>query len=221
MHGWFIQGGRPNECTQSNGTQAKDYLNASLAIHLRFTRTRPHIIGKMAPAKMEDQLTLVGRMLEEESSKKREEIEARHAQELRELLRAQAKELKEFEISAQEKKEAKLNDVKAKFQGEKVENTTIQQDDRVHVEKKGHGKINSCPACNELSCSTNNVQRRPCACCDVVLDNLSSLCDGCADKMNLKAAICGHWTCIACHDSHVQGCRLCKADEGESWFMGN
>ena len=131
----------------------------------------------MAPAKMEDQLTLVGRTLEEESSRKREEIEARHARELRELLRAQAKELKEFVISAQEKKETKLNDVKAKFQGEKVENTTIQQEEK--VEKKGRGKINSCPACNEVPCYTNNAQRRPCECCDVV-DNPSSLCDGCA-----------------------------------------
>ena len=162
----------------------------------------------MAPAKMEDQLTLVGRTLEEESSRKREEIEARHARELRELLRAQAKELKEFEISAQEKKEAKLNEVKEKFQGEKVENITKQQEEK--VEKKGHGKINSCPACNEVSCYTNNVQRRPCDCCD-----------GCADKMNLKAALCGNWTCNACHERHVQGCRLCEADEGEGWFMGN
>ena len=173
----------------------------------------------MAPAKMEDQLTLVGRTLEEESSRKREEIEARHARELRELLRAQAKELKEFEISAQEKKEAKLNEVKEKFQGEKVENITIQQEEK--VEKKGHGKINSCPACNEVPCYTNNnVQLRPCECCDVV-DNLSSFCDGCADKMNLKAALCGNWTCNACHERHVQVCRLCEADEGEGWFMGN
>ena len=174
---------------------------------------------RMAPAKMEDQLTLVGRTLEEESSRKREEIEARHARELRELLRAQAKELKEFEISAQEKKEAKLNEVKEKFQGEKVENITIQQEEK--AEKKGHGKINSCPACNEVPCHTNNVQLRPCECCDIV-DNLSrSLCDGCADKMNLKAALCGNWTCNACHERHVQGCRLCEADEGEGWFMGN
>lgn len=169
---------------------------------------------------LENQLALLGRMLEEENDRKREEIEARHDRELRDLLRAQAKELKEFEIAAQEEKEAKLNEVKANMQGCKVEeNIAVDQDDK--VEKKSNEKSISCPACNdEFFCSTNDMQRRPCECCDVV-DNPSGLCDKCADKMNLKAAICGNWTCTACHVRHVQGCRLCEADEGEGWFMGN
>ena len=173
----------------------------------------------MAPAKMVDQLTLVGRMLEEESSRKRAEIETRHERELRKLLRSQAKELKEFETSAREEKEAKLNEVKAKMQGDKVENTPIQQDEE--VEKKSHGETISCPICNdEVFCSTSYVQRSPCECRGVD-DNASSLCDKCAGKMNLQAAICGNWTCNTCHDRHVQGCRLCEADEGGGWFMGN
>ena len=168
---------------------------------------------------LENQLALI---LEEENDRKREEIEARHERELRDLLRAQAKELKEFEIAAQEKKEARLNDVKENMQGCKVEkNTAIDQDDKAEKKSTGNEKSISCPACNdEVFCSTNDMQRRPCECCDVV-DNFSGLCDKCADKMNLKAAICGNWTCTACHERHVQGCRLCEADEGEGWFMGN
>jgi hypothetical protein len=87
------------------------------------------------------------------------------------------------------------------------------------VEQKNSEKSNSCPKCIEVSCTTM-LQLKPCQCRDIV-DNPSSLCDKCAGEMKLKAAICGNWTCYACHDRHLDECRLCEADEGEGWFMGS
>ena len=163
-------------------------------------------------AQLEDQLASLGRILDKEYTGEREVVEAKHERELRALLRAQAKELKEFNQAAQEKKEAKLKEVRAKIQTDKRKNTAIQQN--MKIEQGSCKKSGSCPKCDELS-STTNTKRKACGCIAVTLP---SLCHGCADKMNLKATICGNWTCNACHDKHVEDCRLCEADE--DWLMG-
>ena len=67
-------------------------------------------------AQLEDQLASLGRILDKEYTGEREVVEAKHERELRALLRAQAKELKEFNQAAQEKKEAKLKEAKANIQ---------------------------------------------------------------------------------------------------------
>jgi len=161
---------------------------------------------------LEDQMASLGGILEEEYARELEKIEAKHEREVRELLRAQAIELKELDQAAQEKKEAKLKEVRAKIQTDKRKNTAIQQN--MKIEQGSCKKSGSCPKCDELS-STTNTKRKACGCIAVTLP---SLCHGCADKMNLKATICGNWTCNACHDKHVEDCRLCEADE--DWLMG-
>jgi len=167
-------------------------------------------------AQLEDQLASLGRILDKEYTGEREVVEAKHERELRALLRAQAKELKEFNQAAQEKKEAKLKEAKANIQRDNG-NCRAKQ----HYKNGEQGdctKIGTCPKCDEAS-STTNLQGKVCGCYRSA-DNLPSLCDGCIDNMKLKGTICGSWTCNDCHNKHVEDCRLCEADEDGGWLVG-
>jgi hypothetical protein len=156
-------------------------------------------------------------MLDEEYTGEREVIEAKHERELRALLRAQAKELKEFDQTAQEKKEAKLKEAKANIQRDNGNCRSKQQQNK-NGEQGGCTKIGTCPKCDGAS-STKNLQGKVCGCYRNA-DNLPSFCDGCIDNMKLKDTICGSWTCSDCHKKHVEDCRLCEADEDGGWLVG-